>query len=304
MLLGIVILLITIAGPIGLALAGVFFRRRATQSQSDLSPARVTPAWVLMVNSAVIYALSFNVVFFIQELCLVVPKAMTPGLQPTLFHNNHTWSGDNPLAALFQGTGALAILITGLICLALLPVLRQRSPVVRLLVIWLAYHGLIMGLAQIPIGAFLPQSDVGMAMDYLGWSNTAKSAFALLALISIVVVALWLTRFVLELAAAPGAVSTATRRNQFVLKVATSAGLLGTLLIIPFRVPREMAEVFGPPIIVAIAGISWMQAGAWIRRSGLAFSGPIRTIAWPMVILLLVVFALFHLVLARGIRFF
>ncbi len=34
-----------------------------------------------------------------------------------------------------------------------------------------------------------------------------------------------------------------------------SAAVLGTLLIIPFRVPRELPEVIGPPITVAIAGI-------------------------------------------------
>ncbi len=256
------------------------------------------------MNSAVIYALSFNVIFFIQELFLVLPKAMTPDLRPTLFHNDHVWSGDNTLAALFQGTGVLAIMITGLICLAILPFLRQRSPTLRLLVLWLAYHGLIMGLAQIPVGALSSGSDVGMAMSYLGWSETTKTAFALLALISIVFVALRLTRFVLELAAAPDEVATAGLRNQFVFKATTSAAVLGTLLIIPFRVPREMAEVIGPPIVVAIAGMSWMQAGAWVRRSGLAFCRPIRTIAWPMVAALLIVFALFHLILARGIRSF
>lgn len=143
--LGIAILLTMIAGPAGLALTGVFLRRPPAQSQADPSPASVTPAWPLVVNSAVTYALSFNLIFFIQELFLVLPKAMTPGLRPTLFHNNHTWSGDNPLAALFQGTGALAIFITGIICLAILPLLRQRSPIIRLLVIWLAYHGLIAG---------------------------------------------------------------------------------------------------------------------------------------------------------------
>jgi hypothetical protein len=55
-----------------------------------------------------LYTLAFNLTFFIQELFLVVPKALTPGLRPTLFHNNHLWQGEHPLASLFQGTGALA----------------------------------------------------------------------------------------------------------------------------------------------------------------------------------------------------
>ncbi len=72
-------------------LAGVFLRTPPVQIQAGLSPASVTPAWPLIVNSAVIYALSFNIIFFIQELSL-----------------------------------------------ALLPFLRQRSPTLRLLVLWLA----------------------------------------------------------------------------------------------------------------------------------------------------------------------
>src|SRR3546814_11139599 len=59
--------------------------------------------WPLTSNSALIYTLAFNLVFFTQELFLVVPKALTPGLRPTLYHNNHGWEGDHPLASLFQG---------------------------------------------------------------------------------------------------------------------------------------------------------------------------------------------------------
>ncbi len=141
-------------------------------------------------------------------------------------------------------------------------------------------------------------------MSYLGWSKTTKTVLALLALILIVFVALRLTPFILELAASSNEIATPGRRNQFVFEAATSAAVLGTLLTIPFRVPRELPEVIGPPVAVAIAAISWMQAGACMQRSGLAFCGQIRTIAWPMVVALLTVFALFHLVLARGIRFF
>ena len=36
---------------------------------------------------------------------------MIPGLRPTLYHNNHNWQGDDPIAFLLQGTGALAILV-------------------------------------------------------------------------------------------------------------------------------------------------------------------------------------------------
>src|SRR3546814_12865015 len=84
--------------------------------------------WPLTINSALIYTLAFTLVFFTQELFLVVPKALTPGLRPTLYHNNHGWEGDHPLASLFQGTGALAIFITGVL-FALLLRYRPRPSV-------------------------------------------------------------------------------------------------------------------------------------------------------------------------------
>ncbi len=49
--------------------------------------------WTLVLQSALLCAFAFNLIFFIQELFLVVPKALTPGLRPTLFHNNHHWTG-------------------------------------------------------------------------------------------------------------------------------------------------------------------------------------------------------------------
>ena len=46
--------------------------------------------WRQTVSSALLYTLAYNLTFFIQELFLVLPKALTPGLHPTLLHNNHT----------------------------------------------------------------------------------------------------------------------------------------------------------------------------------------------------------------------
>src|SRR5882757_10732819 len=97
--------------------------------------------WKLSVASALLFALAFNLVFFIQELFLVLPKAFTPGLRPTLFHNNHTWEGDNPLAKLFQGTGALATFITASACAVLLSRGWGRSATARLFLIWVVYNG-------------------------------------------------------------------------------------------------------------------------------------------------------------------
>ena len=167
-----------LVGPLLLGVAGL---RSAGGLRSAAGGRRKSGApaarwnWRSTLRSALLYTLAFNVTFFIQELFLVIPKALTPGLHPTLFHNNHTWQGSNPLAGLFQGTGALATLISGALCAALL---RQRSwgsATARLFLVWMAYSGFFMALPQVVIGALSPRSDVGMAMDFLRLGPAARA---------------------------------------------------------------------------------------------------------------------------------
>ena len=110
-----------LAGPSALGLAGALSARRA-----DAVPA-AGGSWRWAAASTLVYVVAFNLTFFLQELFLVLPKALTPGLRPTLYHNNHVWEGTNPLASLFQGTGALATLSVGVFCLWLLRRPRPRS---------------------------------------------------------------------------------------------------------------------------------------------------------------------------------
>src|SRR5271168_1624654 len=82
-LIGIAVALVLVAGPLLLGLTGLI-RARRVPADAILAPARPWN-WKLTVNSALLYALAFNLTFFIQELFLVLPKALTPGLRPTLF---------------------------------------------------------------------------------------------------------------------------------------------------------------------------------------------------------------------------
>src|SRR6185436_748430 len=153
--LGPAILIVVVGGPLVLALLGLVLAERGRGAE-----ARGTSWIALTANSALLYALAFNLTFFVQELFLVVPKALTPGLRPTLFHNNHSWEGENPLASLFQGTGALAIFLTGVACVLLLRRGLGRSSTVRLFFIWMAYNGFFQALPQVVIGAISPRNDV------------------------------------------------------------------------------------------------------------------------------------------------
>jgi hypothetical protein len=290
------VLLVVVLGPLALAVVGLVHARRV--------PAGATSAWnwKLTIASTLLYVLAFNLSFFIQELFLVVPKALTPGLRPTLFHNNHRWDGDNPLASLLQGTGALAIFVSGIVC-ALLLRRRGWSTTARLFLIWMAYGGLFQSLPQVVVGALNPGNDVGMAMDYLRLSPTTKAIAALVALAALPPIAIGLTRALLSLAEFPADIDTARARTRFIFLVATLPALIAIPLIVPFRVPREWLEVLFPPVLVTIVGISWIQAGAWRVNATIGTSARVSAFAWPLGAAL-VLLAIFQLLLRPGVRFY
>jgi hypothetical protein len=260
--------------------------------------------WRLPLASALLYTLAFNLTFFIQELFLVLPKALIPGLKPTLFHNNHSWEGDNPLAGLMQGTGALAIFLSAIVCALLLRRATLRSSTMRLFLIWMTYNGFLQSLPQVIIGAVEPQNDVGMAMNYLQFGATAKTAAAFAALAAIPIVGLWLIRPLLTLAQDPAQRARPGARTRFVFHVATLPALTAILLIIPFRVPRHWTEVVMVPVVVTLIGTAWIQAGAW-RAGGIKAAGSENapSIANPLGAVL-ILFLVFQLLLRPGVRFY
>lgn len=250
-----------------------------------------------------LYTLAFNVTFFIQELFLVVPKALTPGLQPTLYHNNHGWEGDHPLAELFQGTGALAIL--GSAALSALLLRRTRpQPAVTLFLIWMTFHGSVQALLQVVVAAVHPGSDVGRAWAYLGLDGGVKTAAALLALIALPAIARRVTRLLLSLADAPDDIAHAPARVRFIARLSTAPGVLAVLPIVAFRVPRELVEVLMPPLVVAVVGMGWIQAWSW-HAGEIEVDGGVAslTVAAPLgAVLALLLF--FQVVLRPGVPFY
>lgn len=282
---------VALGGPLLLGLTGLI-RKRSTPSDSPES----AWDWRLTIRSGLIYAIAFNLIFFIQELFLVLPKALTPGLRPTLFHNNHRWEGDHALASLFQGTGALAIFLTGLIFALLVARGAGRSSNLRLFLVWMAYHGLFQSLPQVIVGAMVPGNDVGMAMDYLRLATGAKTAAALVALAIVPLVGIWLTRPLLELAGAGRPFGRAFR-------IATLPAFAAVPIIILFRVPRELMEVVAPPIAVTLIGTLWIQANAWRVADARPFPGSREGSIRAPLLLLIALLLVFQLVLRPGIAF-
>ena len=290
--------IVGLGGPLLLGLTAVFWPQPPRAASG-------APGWGLrlMLSSTLLYALAFNLVFFVQELFLVWPKALTPGLEPVLFHNNHDWTGDNPLAELLQGTGALAILTLGVAASLWLTARPPRNVTVRLLLVWVAFHGLFQSLPQGVVGAAVPQNDVGRAMSWFGLSPPVLLAAALASLAAMAVAGIWLSRPLLSLATAPGEVENRWRRTRFVLMAGALPAALGTLLVLPFRVPGSIDQVVIVPVAVAVLGSAWMLAGAWTAKSPRTPGADgLPAVALPVAALLLVL-AVFQLVLRPGIAF-
>lgn len=294
---GVIVLLVALGGPLMLGLAGFALAR------GPASPAGHRD-WRLAAQSGLLYTLAFNLTFFIQELFLVVPKALTPGLRPILYHNNHDWDGSHPLENLFQGTGALAILISGLVFALLVRRGTGRTPAFRLFFIWMAYHGLFQALPQVATNLLSPGSDVSRAMDYFEMGTPARTAAGFCALALMIVAGLRLTRPLLGLAERDSQIARPGARSRFIFNAATLPALAAIPLIILFRIPRETLEVVLPPIAVTIVGISWIQANAW-RVAGVSPAGPSgnRALLGPAVAVLALL-VVFQLVLRPGIPFY
>lgn len=287
-------------GPLLLGLAGFLGARGAARAVGE------SPRWnaKLTLVSGLLYVLAFNLTFFIQEFFLVLPKAFLPGIRATLFHNNHAWAGEHPLVKLFQGTGALATVAVALIGLGLLERGSLRSTSTRLFAVWMTYCGFFMALPQVVVGALSGGSDLGMAMHFLGLGEMAKTAAALIALALMPIIALRLTRALLELAAQPAQIATRGARTRFVFFTATLPVWLATLPIFAFRIPREWVEVIVVPCVVAWIGVIWMQAGAW--RADIATArgrADDLALGWPLLAVLLLLL-LFQGVLRPGIHFY
>jgi hypothetical protein len=225
-----------------------------------------------VLASALLCAVAFNLTFFWQELWLVLPKAMVPGLHPILYHNDHDWTGSAPIAELLQGTGAIATLTSGLVFLCL-----PRRP----FFFWMAFEGLFQSLSQLVIGTQLAGNDVGRALAYLKVGEAGKIILLALAV-----------------AAMAGAGLILARRRPPLWEAVTAA-LLTILLVVPFRLPRNLIEVLLIPVIVQLCGLVFLLLGACLVRTrepaASALAAP--AIAWMLLLVL------FQLILRPGIPF-
>lgn len=243
------------------------------------------------LGAALLCALAFNLTFFWQELWLVIPKALTPGLHPVLFHNNHDWTGDAPNVDLLQGTGAIATLVSGLVACGVLAFARRLSPSWRAFAFWMAFQGLFQSMSQLAIGTLLPGNDVGRALGYLRIQPPTTWGLLALSVLGMAAAGAWLAR-----------VGEASRERRFgwgVLAVIVAS----LVLIVPFRLPRNLIEVLLIPTVVEVMGAGWLILGAaMVGRAGGPANAARPAVVAPAIALGLLLLV-FQLVLRPGVAF-
>jgi hypothetical protein len=254
--------------------------------------------WPPIIHSMLAYVLAFNLTFFIQELFLVLPKSMVPGLTATLYHNNHDWAGTDPIAELFQGTGAVAILLSGLIFSLIAA--RQKKP--SFLVLWMAFNGLFQSLPQFIVGAIAPGNDMARAYDYLAIGQAGEALLALAGLAAMPVAGIWLGRLFLSAAWDERQLGSYCCRFGFLLRIAGLPTFAALPIIILFRVPRELIEVIAAPVLVPLFGYGWLQLAAF-RPGSIKAMGARPESVILLVLVAAVLLALFQLLLRPGITF-
>jgi hypothetical protein len=267
--------------------------RRVNVRGEEIMPGRI--GWRPFFHSLLAYVLAFNLTFILQELFLAWPKSLVPGLTVTLFHNNHRWVGEAPIADLLQGAGAVAIMISGLIFCAIAS--RQARP--SWFVLWMAFNGLFQSLPQFAVGAISDGQDVGQAYGYLGLS-LGKALIALAALAAIPVAAAWLGRRFLAAAWEDWQVHSRRARFGYLIQIAGLPTLAAIPILALYRMPREFIEVLSAPVLVPMLGYGWLQLAAF-RPHAIETRGRAPMNVAGLLVAAVALLALFQIVLRPGI---
>jgi len=269
---------------------------RGTSAPKDISN------YTTMINSAILYALAFNLIFFLQELFLVLGKKAL-GLNAFLYHNNHYWVGEHPMTLLMQGSGALAIFLIGLICLVIFRFILYSKSIWKLFVLWLAFHGLIQSIPQVMVAYFDPGTDVGDAIvGYLNLSQPFLIILAIMSMIAIAMISIWFSRQLLEFVSNDVDLNNPKVKFKYIRFIAVGAAILGSILVVPFRIPPIGQAI--TPFIVLIFSIPWIWSAAAMSKPIIRTSNRINEkIYWSPIVLLVLLLIFFRLALAPGLEF-
>lgn len=294
-LAGIVMLFAFPVGPVALG-AWAWWRSRGSGDQGS---AQRLALWPGALNASLYLALAFNAVYFVQELFLAWPKSRLPGVEAVVYHNNHGWRGDHPEVLVYQGTGALAIVVLGALLTTLGVLARGRLRGLHAALWWTACMALGLGLPQVLVAALHPGNDVSQAFEALELSRAAIDLLAVVSAAGVAAFGIYFARPLLATAPA-AALATARGRVVYALRFAVLPLLAGSVIAWPNRAPP--IEHLTMPFFSGLFVLSWTLAAVALTPPPPPAGDRLhRRVDGILIAVSLVVLALFRLVLARGV---
>jgi hypothetical protein len=284
-----------LAGPIALALWGYFKWKNIPIRQDDARWNKIPT----LINSSVLYALAYNIIYFIQELFLALGKKWI-GLKAYLYHNNHNWVGEDPRDDLMQGLGALVILLLGILLLVLFFRIRKSSHWTNLFVLWLAHHGLIQALPQLSSVPMDRNSDVGQAITYLQLGTTADYIISYTSIIAIIALAYGFSRWFMQFTPVHSTPDHGIKRFRSIFYLVLLPAVIGTIILFPYRImPINRYQMTVMLLLVCVPSIfafSWLVKGIKPVENEVNH----KILVTPIVLSILIL-VFFQLILAPGV---
>lgn len=261
-----------------------------------------TVTYKTIINSAVLYALAFNIIYFLQELFLVLGKKAL-GLKAFLYHNDHNWVGEHPKMLLMQGVGALGIFLIGLICLLAYKYISDAKGIWKLFLLWMAFQGLVQSVPQVMISALDPGTDVGEALvGYLKLDQSLLTVFGVLCAIAMALFCIYFSRLFLGFAGDTLDYGNPRAKFKHIRYIAVGAALIGSIMIVPFKVPPMRHAI--APLMVFIFSIPWVWTSAGLDVTVRPVLNGIDKKVYRLPIVFLILLLLFfQLILAKGLEF-
>ena len=284
-------------GPIVVALWGYFKWKNAPRIGNDqkwnLKP--------IIINSAVLYALAYNIIYFIQEVFLVLGKNWI-GLTSYLYHNNHNWVGEDPRDDLMQGLGALAIFILGVILLAWFFKIRKSQHWTSLFILWLAHHGLIQSLPQLSSVPIDRRSDTGQAITYLQLGETVDYMLSYASIIAIIGLAYGFSKWFMQFTPTQVSLDHGFSRFRSIFNIVLIPAVLGTLILFPYRIMPVDRYIM--TVMLLLVCVPFTFAFSWLVKRVKPVPNEVndRVIIVPIALSVFVLM-FFQLVLAPGVEF-
>ncbi|MEK7729786.1 MAG: amidohydrolase family protein [candidate division KSB1 bacterium] len=165
----------------------------------------------------------------------------------------------------------------------------------------MGFHGLFLCFIQMPSLAFgAHPTDLAKAVLYFEPNAFVRTASAALGFAGLLCLGIVTRKLLLRHAPSHEVIATPAQRRVYIFKFATLPGLLGVLLILPFRLP-PLEQIALPLASGMLLSWIWLLAGRMQRPQTQALQPAPIKFHWGALVALALVFVFFRFVLARGV---